>query len=156
MMLKVATETIRLEYEEAADTEEAIEVRLSGQNGAGWQRTLTSAITATPILLLPPDRDRVLLACGFDLYALDIHTGEIKWQKTFSEPIWTGRLLPDGRLLLHLELSVACLDGSGEESWIYHHDEIVTEVDLQGNRVMIRDLAERRLKLDSKTGGLAT
>lgn len=123
-MLQVATGTIRLEYEETVGAA----VRLSGQNGAGWQRTLTSSITATPILLLPPDDACVLIAYGLDLHALDADTGQIRWQRHFEEPIWAGQLLADGRLLLHLELSVVCLDTAGDEYWRYVHNEIITEV----------------------------
>ena len=152
-MLRVATERIRLEYEESAGVEKtATEVHLRGQNGAGWQCTLTSTITATPILLLPPGGKSLLIGYGLNLYALNARTGEIRWQRHFSEPIWAGQLLADGRLLFHLELSVVCLDVAGEECWRYAHDEIITEVAVQDNQVIGRDFTGRHPALNLKPG----
>jgi outer membrane protein assembly factor BamB len=116
------------------------------------QEILSSPASAAATLLLPPSGDSVFVAHGFDLYALDAHDGEILWQRRFDEPIWSCHLLDGANILVHLELSLACLAADGNEQWFFSHSEIITRVQIQPNRLRLQDFEERQFELDLTTG----
>lgn len=152
-MLKLATDKIYLEYQEAVDVNSGRpQIHLTGRNGTEWQRILSSAASAAPTLLLPPSGDYVFVAHGFDFYALDAHSGEILWQRHFDEPIWACYLLSGADVLVHLELSLVRLDESGNERWYFSHSDIITQVQIQPNRLRVQDFDERQFDLDLTTG----
>jgi outer membrane protein assembly factor BamB len=156
MKLQIGTEQVQLEYAAVnANGKPENTVQLHGQNGAAWQHTLTSTTTATPVLLLPTGGKQVFIAYGFDLLALDTHTGHVQWQQHFDEPIWTGQLMIDGQLLLQLELSIVRLDAQGDSCWRYNHGEIITDVSVQDGHLYIHDFTGHELVLDLETGRLS-
>jgi outer membrane protein assembly factor BamB len=152
-MLKLATEKLHLEYETRADADQiGVTVHLTGHNGTEWQRILSTPTLTTPTLLLPQSGQRLLVAYSFDLYALDAHTGDILWQRDFVEPIWASYLVADEGLLVHLELSIACLNIDGSDRWRYTHNEIITQVTLQGDHLLVQDFDEQQFLLNLTTG----
>ncbi len=94
----------------------------------------------------------LFVAYSFDVYALDAHTGDILWQHEFDEPIWTTYLLDDEGLLIHLELSIICLNADGSERWRFNHSEIITQITHQDQRLLVQDFDEQQFVLDMTTG----
>jgi len=88
----------------------------------------------------------------FDLYALDAHNGAILWQRHFDEPIWACHLLAGTDILVHLELSLIRLDSDGNERWSFSHCDVVTQVQIQTNRLHVQDFDGRQFELDLTTG----
>lgn len=129
-----------------------VTVHLTGRNGIEWQRVLSTPTLTTPTLLLPQSGKRLLVAYSFDIYALDAHTGDIVWQRNFDEPIWACYLLADEGLLVHLELSVVCLNVNGSDRWRFSHNEIITQVVLQDARLLVQDFEEHQFYLDLVKG----
>jgi len=104
-MLNLITKKNHLQYHEIPDDREGYsQVQLIGQNGSTWERTLSGPTSITPTLLLSGNHGRAYLVYGFDIFALDIHTGDIVWQHHVDEPVWTSYLIKGKDLLLHLEL----------------------------------------------------
>jgi outer membrane protein assembly factor BamB len=154
-MLRLATEKLHLEYETSLDANGVdVSVHLTGRNGIEWRRVLSTLTLTPPTLLLPQSGKHLLVAYSFDVYALDAHTGDILWQREFDEPIWTSHLLDDEGLLIHLELSIVCLNLEGSERWRFNHNEIITQVTLQNERLLVQDFDERQFFLDMTTGKL--
>ena len=154
-MLKVATDKIHLEYQEAVDINSGRpQIQLTGRNGTEWQRILSSAGSTAATLLLPSSGDYLFVAQEFDIYALNTHNGEILWQRHFAEPIWACHLLSDTDVLVHLELSLVRLDASGNERWYFSHSDIITQVQIQSTQLRLQDFDERQFTLDLTTGHL--
>ena len=152
-MLKLATDKIHLEYQEALDVNSGrLQIHLTGRNGTEWQRILSNPAAAAATLLLPLSGDSMFIAYDFDLYALNGHNGEILWQRHFDEPIWTCHLLSGTDLLVHLELSLFRLDAGGNERWFYSHSDIITDVQIQTNWLRLTDFEEQQVELNLTTG----
>lgn len=152
-MVKLATDKLHLEYQEAIDVHSGSpQIHLTGRNGTEWQRVLSNAASGVATLLLPSTGDYVFVAHGFDFYALDAHNGEILWQRHFDEPIWSCFLVAGTDLLIHLELSLVRLTATGDECWSFSHSDIITQVHTQANRLHFQDFDERHFVLDLASG----
>jgi len=152
-MLKLATEKLHLEYYTTTNAAtNTVSVHLIGYNGSKWQRVLSAPTLTPPTLLLPKDGNHLFVAYSFAVYALDAHTGNTLWQHAFDQPIWTSYLLDDESLLIHLELSVVCLDVDGRESWRFNHNDIITQVTVQATHLLVQDFDEQQFVLDKRTG----
>jgi outer membrane protein assembly factor BamB len=157
MKLQIGTDQIQLEYNVADVGEHSGNVvHLRGQNSASWHYELTSTASTDPVLLLPLDGSRLYLAYGFDLLALNVHTGAVEWQRHFDEPIWAGHLSSGGYILLHLELSIVCLDAQGRQLWQHNQGDIIVGLIVKDDYIIVQDFAGRNSMIDRFTGQLLT
>jgi len=131
-MLNLTTEQFNLQYHEIPDTREGYsQVQLIGQNGSTWQRTLSAPTSIVPTLLFSRNHAQAYIVYGFNIFALDIYSGDILWQYHVDEPVWASYLIKGKDLLLHLELSIIYLNAHGDLQWHFDHNEVITQVTIQ-------------------------
>jgi hypothetical protein len=118
-----------------------------------WTVRLASMIFDEPRAELWDGPGLLLVKYGFRLYALGARSGELAWSRPSGTPIVA--VLCSSRLehaLLQTEIETLSLRPDGEVAWRAAHNEVVTEAELIGGRLVLTSYAGQRLAIDPRSG----
>ena len=128
------------------------ELRVEGPLGA-WTVRLASPIFDQPQGLLWDGPGLLVVKYGFTAYAFVGRTGELRWHHACGTPIVA--VLGSSRLdhvLVQGEVETVAIRSDGSVTWRAAHDEVVTEAEMVGGRLVIVDFDGRARALDPATG----
>lgn len=137
---------------EAPDRLCRAELRVEGPLGA-WTARFASPIFDEPQGLLWDTAGLLLVKYGFRVYALESRTGELRWSHALGTPILA--VLGSSRLphvLVQGEVETVALREDGQVAWRAAHDDVVTEADLIGGRLVLTGYDARLHTMDPATG----
>lgn len=128
------------------------ELRIEGPLGA-WTARFASAIFDEPQALLWDTPALLVVAYGFDVYALASRTGELRWQHGSGTPL--VKVMGSPRLehvLVQSELETFALREDGEVAWRAAHTDVVAEAELIGGRLVLTSYSGQLQTVDPETG----
>jgi len=128
------------------------ELRVEGPLGA-WTVRLASPIFDAPQGVLWDDAGLLVVKYGFLAYAWLGRTGEACWHVACGTPIVA--VLASSRLdhvLIQGEVQTMAIRADGSIAWRAAHDEVVTEAELVGGRLVTIGFDGRARALDPATG----
>jgi hypothetical protein len=128
------------------------ELRVEGPLGA-WTVRLASTIFDEPQGLLWDDAGLLVVCYGFLAYGLVHRTGALRWHIRCGTPIVA--VLGSPRLdhvLVQGEVETTAVRADGSIAWRATHDEVVTEAEMVGGRLVIMGFDGRPRALDPVTG----
>jgi hypothetical protein len=128
------------------------ELRIEGPLGA-WTVRLASPIFDEPQGLLWDDVGLLIVKYGFVAYALVGRTGDLRWHVACGTPIVA--ILGSSRLphvLVQGEIETIAVRDDGSVAWRAAHDEVVTEAEMVGGRLVLVGFDGRARVLDPTTG----
>jgi hypothetical protein len=128
------------------------ELRVEGPVGA-WTVRLASPIFDEPQGLLWDGPGLLVVKYGFVAYGLIGRTGELRWHVACGTPIVA--VLGSSRLdhvLVQCEIETVAVRADGSAAWRASHDEVVTEAELVGGRLVTVGYDGRARALDPATG----
>jgi hypothetical protein len=128
------------------------ELRVEGPLGT-WTVRLASAVFDEPQGLLWDDAGLLVVKYGFVAYGLVGRTGNLAWHLACGTPIVA--ILGSSRLdhvLIQGEVETIAVRGDGSVVWRAAHDEVVTEAEMIGGRLVIVGFDGRVRALDAATG----
>jgi hypothetical protein len=128
------------------------ELRVEGPLGA-WTVRLASPIFDEPQGLLWDDAGLLVVKYGFVAYGLVGRTGALRWHVACGTPILA--VLGSSRLdhvLVQGEVETIAVRGDGSVAWRAAHDEVVTEAEMVGGRLVIVGFDGRARAIDAATG----
>jgi hypothetical protein len=137
---------------EAPDRACPAELRVEGPLGA-WTVRFASPIFDEPQGLLWDEPGLLVVKYGFVTYALAGRTGELRWHLACGTPIVA--VLGSSRLdhvLVQGEVETIAVRADGSVAWRAAHDEVVTEAEMVGGRLVIVGFDGRARALDPTTG----
>lgn len=128
------------------------ELHVEGPLGA-WTARFASLIYDEPSGALWDTCGLLLVKYGFRLYALGARTGELTWSYASGTPIVTVLCTPRlDNALLQTEIETISLRSDGEVAWRAAHNDVVTEAELVGGRLVLTSYGGQRLAIDPATG----
>lgn len=119
----------------------------------GWTVRLASLIYDDPAAELWDEPGLLLVKYGFRVYALGARTGELAWSKASGTPIVA--VLCSTRLetaLVQTEIETFSLRADGEVAWRAAHNEVVTDAELIGGRLVLTSYGGQRQAIDPRSG----
>jgi hypothetical protein len=128
------------------------QVHVEGPTGA-WTVRLASLIYDEPRAELWDGPGILLVKYGFRVYALGARSGELAWSHASGTPIVA--VLCSTRLdhaLVQTEIETLSLRHDGGVGWRAAHNEVVTDAELVGGRLVLTSYGGQRLALDPRTG----
>jgi PQQ-like domain len=128
------------------------ELRVEGPLGA-WTIRLASPIFDEPQGLLWDAPGLLIVKYGFVAYGLVGRTGKLRWHLACGSPIVA--VLGSSRLdhvLVQGEVETIAVRADGSVAWRAAHDEVVTEAELVGGRLVTVGYDGRARALDPSTG----
>lgn len=128
------------------------ELRVEGPLGA-WTVRLASPVFDEPRGLLWDRPGLLVVKYGFVAYGLVGRTGALRWHHACGTPILT--VLGSSRLdhvLVQGEVETIAIRADGSLAWRAAHDEVVTDVELVGGRLVTLGFDGRARALDPLTG----
>ncbi|MGH2406997.1 MAG: PQQ-binding-like beta-propeller repeat protein [Candidatus Limnocylindrales bacterium] len=128
------------------------ELRIEGPLGT-WTARFASPIFDVPAGLAWDSAGLLVVRYGFRLYALVGRTGELRWSHALGTPIVA--LLGSSRLphvIVHGEIETVALRDDGSVAWRAAHDDVVTEAELVGGRLVLTRYDGRLFALDPLSG----
>ena len=128
------------------------ELRLEGPRGA-WTARFASLIHDEPRALHWDSNGLLVVAYGFHTFALEVETGELRWEHRSATPILA--LLGSPRLshvLVQAELETFAIDPDGTVAWRIGHSDVVTEAELVGGRLVLTGFGGQVSAMDPSTG----
>lgn len=137
---------------EAPDRACRAELRVEGPLGA-WTVRLASPIFDEPVGLHWDEPGLLIVKYGFVAYALAGRTGELRWHLACGTPIVV--VLGSSRLdhvLVQGEVETVAVRADGSVAWRAAHDEVVTEAEMVGGRLVIVGFDGRARALDPVSG----
>jgi hypothetical protein len=128
------------------------ELRIEGPLGA-WTARFASPIFDDPQALLWDTAALLVVKYGFDVYALESRTGELRWHHRSSTPILSVMGSPRlDHVLVQSELETFALRDDGEVAWRAAHTDVVAEAELVGGRLVLTSYGGLLQTLDPQTG----
>lgn len=137
---------------EAPDRACRAELRVEGPLGA-WTVRFASPIFDEPQGLLWDEPGLLVVKYGFVAYALAGRTGELRWHLACGTPIVA--VLGSSRLdhvLVQGEVETIAVRADGSVAWRAAHDEVVTEAEMVGGRLIMVGFDGRARVLDPVSG----
>ena len=128
------------------------ELRVEGPVG-GWTVRFASPIFDEPQGLLWDEPGLLVITYGFVAYGLVGRTGDLRWHVVCGTPIVT--ILGSSRLdhvLVQGEVETIAIRADGSIAWRVAHDEVVTEAELVGGRLITLGFDGQARALDPATG----
>ena len=128
------------------------ELRIEGPTGV-WTVRLASPIFDQPRGVLWDEAGLLIVKYGFLAYGLVGRTGELRWHIACGTPIVA--VLASSRLdhvLVQGEVETLAVRADGSVAWRAAHDEVVTEVEIVGGRLVTVGFDGRARALDPETG----
>ena len=128
------------------------ELRVEGPLGA-WTVRLASPIFDEPRGLFWDEAGLLVVIYGFVAYGLVGRTGALRWHIGCGTPIVA--ILGSPRLdhvLVQGEVETIAVRADGAVAWRAAHDEVVTEAEMVGGRLVIMGFDGRPRALDPVTG----
>jgi hypothetical protein len=128
------------------------ELRVEGPVGS-WTVRFASPIFDEPQGLLWDEPGLLVVAYGFLAYGFVGRTGELRWHAACGTPIVT--VLGSSRLehvLVQGEVETIAVRADGSIAWRAAHDEVVTEAELVGGRLVILGFDGRPRAFDPLSG----
>ncbi|HSK52236.1 MAG TPA: PQQ-binding-like beta-propeller repeat protein [Clostridia bacterium] len=128
------------------------ELRLEGPRGA-WTARLASAIFDEPSGLYWDTAALLVVKYGFHTFALDVATGELRWEHRSAAPVIA--LVGSSRLahvLVQSEVETFALERDGTVAWRVAHSDVVTAAELVGGRLVLTSFEGQVLALDPASG----
>lgn len=128
------------------------ELRLEGPRGA-WTVRLASAIFDEPSGLYWDTAALLVVKYGFHTFALDVATGELRWEHRSAAPVIA--LVGSSRLahvLVQSEVETFALERDGTVAWRIAHSDVVTAAELVGGRLVLTSFEGQVLALDPASG----
>jgi hypothetical protein len=138
----------------AADPESLCraELRLEGPRGA-WTARFASLIHDEPRAIHWDTAGLLVVAYGFHTFALDVGTGEVRWEHRSATPIlalFGSPRLP--HVLVQAEIETFALEPDGEVAWRMAHSDVVTAAEFVGGRLVLTGFGGQVSVLDPSTG----
>ncbi len=128
------------------------ELHVEGPLGA-WTARFASLIYDEPRGTLWDSVGLLLVKYGFRLYALGARTGELAWSYASGTPIVAALCSPRlDTAVLQTEIETISLRPDGEVAWRAAHNDVVTEAELVGGRLVLTSYGGQPLALDPRTG----
>jgi outer membrane protein assembly factor BamB len=128
------------------------ELHVEGPLGA-WTARFASLVYDEPQGVLWDTTGLLLVKYGFRLYALGARTGELAWSHRAGTPVVAVLCSPGlEHCLLQSELETFALDARGGQRWRASHNEVVTDAQLVGGRLVLTSYGGRLLTLDPVSG----
>ena len=128
------------------------ELRVEGPLGA-WTARLASLIYDEPQGVLWDGAGLLLVKYGFRAYAFHARSGDLAW--SHAEPTPVVAVLASPRLdhcLAQSELHTTALRADGEVAWRAVHNEVVTDAQLVGGRLILASYGGQHVVLDAASG----
>jgi outer membrane protein assembly factor BamB len=95
----------------------------------------------------------LVVAYGFHTFALDVETGEDRWEHRSATPILA--LFGSPRLqhiLVQAELETFAIEPDGNVAWRIGHTDVVTAAELVGGRLVLTGFGGQVSALDPSSG----
>jgi hypothetical protein len=128
------------------------ELRIEGPLGA-WTVRFASPIFDDPQALLWDTAALLVVKYGFEVYALESRTGELRWHHRSRTPVLTVMGSPRlEHVLIQSELETFALREDGEVAWRAAHTDVVAEAELIGGRLVLTSYGGLLQTLDPATG----
>jgi hypothetical protein len=131
------------------------ELRLEGPRGA-WTARFASVIHDEPRAFHWDSIGLFVVAYGFHTFALDVASGEDRWEHRSATPILA--LFGSPRLahvLVQAELETFAVEPDGTVAWRVAHSDVVTSAELVGGRLVLTAFGSQVSALDPTTGRVA-
>jgi outer membrane protein assembly factor BamB len=128
------------------------ELRVEGPGGA-WTARFASPIFDAPSGLAWDTAGLLVVRYGFRVYALAARTGELRWSHALGTPVVA--VLGSSRLphvIVQGEIETVALREDGSVAWHASHDEVVTEAELVGGRLVLAGYDGRARAMDPLSG----
>jgi len=128
------------------------ELRVEGPLGA-WTARFASPIFDVPSGLPWDTAGLLLVRYGFRVYALAGRSGELRWSHALGTPVIA--ILGSSRLphvIAQGEIETVALRADGSVAWRAAHDEVVTEAELLGGRLVLTGYDGRARAMDPLSG----
>jgi outer membrane protein assembly factor BamB len=128
------------------------ELRVEGPLGT-WTARFASPIFDAPAGLPWDTAGLLVVRYGFRLYALSGRSGELRWSHALGTPIIA--ILGSSRLphvIAQGEIETVALREDGTVAWRAAHDEVITEAELVGGRLVLTGYDGRLRALDPLSG----
>jgi hypothetical protein len=128
------------------------ELRVEGPLGA-WTVRLASPVYDEPEGLLWDAPGLLVVKYGFLVYALAARSGELRWHLALGAPLVA--VLGSSRLehvLVQGEVETVAVREDGSVAWRAVHDEVVTEAEMVGGRLVLLGYDGRARALDPVHG----
>ncbi len=128
------------------------ELRLEGPRGA-WTARFASLIHDEPRALHWDSNGLLVVAYGFHTFALDVETGELRWEHRSATPILALFASPRlAHVLVQSELETFAIDLDGTVAWRVAHSDVVTAAELVGGRLVLTGFGGQVSAIDPSTG----
>lgn len=128
------------------------ELRLEGPRGA-WTARFASLIHDEPRALHWDSNGLLLVAYGFHTFALEVETGEPRWEHRSATPILAMVGSPRlAHVLVQSELETFAIEPNGTVAWRVAHSDVVTAAELVGGRLVLTGFGGQVSALDPSTG----
>lgn len=128
------------------------ELRLEGPRGA-WTARFASLIHDAPRAIHWDSTGLFVVAYGFHTFALDVATGDARWEHRSATPLigllGSSRL---AHLLVQSELETFAIEPDGTVAWRVAHSDVVTAAELVGGRLVLTGFDGQLSALDPATG----
>lgn len=128
------------------------ELRLEGPRGA-WTARFASTIYDEPAGLHLDAAGLFVVAYGFHTFALDVATGQLRWEHRSATPIVA--LLGSSRLahvVVQGEIETFAIEPDGTVAWRVAHSDVVTAAELVGGRLVLTSFGDQMTSLDPASG----
>jgi hypothetical protein len=128
------------------------ELRVEGPLGS-WTARFASPIFDVPAGLLWDTAGLLVVRYGFRIYALAGRSGDLSWSHGLGTPIVA--MLGSSRLphvIVQGEIETVALRDDGSVAWRVAHDDVITEADLVGGRLVLTGYDGRTRALDPLSG----
>jgi hypothetical protein len=128
------------------------EMRVEGPLGA-WTVRLASPVFDEPRGLFWDAAGLLVVTYGFVAYGLAGRSGELRWHRALGTPIVA--VLGSSRLehvLVQGEIETMAIRADGSVAWRAVHDEVVTEAELIGGRLVLLGYDGRARAVDPVSG----
>ena len=128
------------------------ELRLEGPRGA-WTARFASVIHDQPRATHWDAIGLFIVAYGFHTFALDVGTGEVRWEHRSATPILAIFGSPRLRhVLVQAELETFAIEPDGTVAWRRAHSDVVTAAELVGGHLVLTSFGSQVSALDPATG----
>jgi hypothetical protein len=128
------------------------ELHVEGPLGA-WTARFASLIYDEPSGALWDSAGLLLVKYGFRLYALGSRTGELAWSFDSGTPLVAALCSPRlDHAIVQTELETVSLRADGEVAWRAAHNDVVTEAELIGGRLVLTSYGGQRMAVDPVSG----
>jgi hypothetical protein len=128
------------------------ELHVEGPLGA-WTARFASLVYDEPGGALWDTVGLLLVKYGFRLYALGARTGELAWSFASGTPIVAALCSPRlDHAIVQTEIETISLRPDGVVGWRAAHNDVVTEAELVGGRLVLSSYGGQRLVIDPVTG----